>query len=93
MICGFACAKTRRFFETEDCPPEWCNLARALARKLDLLDAATSIADLRAPYGNHLEALKKDRRGQHSIRVNDQWRVCFVWTERGPDEVEFIDYH
>jgi proteic killer suppression protein len=62
-------------------------------RKLDLLDSVVSLNDLRAPPGNRLEALSKDREGQHSIRINDQYRICFTWTEQGPAEVEIVDYH
>jgi len=62
-------------------------------RKLGYLNAATGLNDLRAPPGNRLEALKGDRRGQHSIRVNDQFRICFTWTAEGPRDVEFVDYH
>jgi proteic killer suppression protein len=62
-------------------------------RKLDMLDAATQLADLRSPPGNRLEALAGDRRGQHSIRVNDQWRLCFVWRDGGAELVEIVDYH
>ena len=62
-------------------------------RKLDMLDAATRLPDLRAPPGNRLEALKGDREGQHSIRINDQWRLCFVWRDEGADLVEIVDYH
>lgn len=62
-------------------------------RKLDQLNAVISLDSLRIPPGNRLEALKDDRRGQHSIRVNDQFRVCFVWTDEGPEEVEITDYH
>jgi proteic killer suppression protein len=62
-------------------------------RKLQMLDSATSLDFLRSPPGNRLEALKGDRAGQHSIRINDQWRVCFVWTELGPAHVEIADYH
>ena len=69
------------------------NLWRIAARKLDLLDAAVTLQDLRSPPGNHLEALTGDRQGQHSIRINDQYRICFVWTELGPDRVEIVDYH
>lgn len=58
-----------------------------------MLDSAASLEALRSPPGNRLEALKKDRAGQHSIRVNDQWRVCFVWTLDGPEAVEIVDYH
>ena len=58
-----------------------------------MLDPAPTLAALRSPPGNRLEALRADRKGQFSIRVNDQWRVCFVWTEAGPDRVEVVDYH
>jgi toxin HigB-1 len=61
-------------------------------RKLDMLDAATQLSDLRAPSGNRLEALKGERRGQHRTRINDRWRVCFVWRE-GAERVEIVDYH
>jgi toxin HigB-1 len=69
------------------------DLVRVAQRKLAMLDAAVVLADLRAPPGNRLEALAGDRKGQHSIRVNDQFRICFVWTEQGPAEIEFVDYH
>ena len=62
-------------------------------RKLDALDAAESLQDLLVPPGNRLEALKADRRGQHSIRINDQFRVCFTWAASGPQVVEIVDYH
>ena len=62
-------------------------------RKLVQLEAATSLASLRAPPGNRLEALSGDRAGQHSMRINDQWLLCFVWTEQGPTQVEIVDYH
>lgn len=62
-------------------------------RKLRQLDAATSLNSLRVPPGNGLEALKGDRKGQHGIRVNDQWRICFVWTDAGPENVIIEDYH
>lgn len=58
-----------------------------------MLNAAANLADLRVPPANRLEALQGDRAGQHSIRVNDQWRVCFVWTPAGPENVEIVDYH
>ena len=69
------------------------NLQRTALRKLTMLNAADVLDDLRVPPGNKLEALKGDRRGQHSIRVNDQWRICFRWTKGGPERVEIIDYH
>jgi proteic killer suppression protein len=62
-------------------------------RKLRLLNQARVIGDLRIPPGNRLEALKADRHGQHSIRINDQWRICFVWNEGGPTRVEIVVYH
>ena len=68
-------------------------ILKVARRKLTMLDAAARLEDLRAPPANRLEALKGDRKGQHSIRVNDQWRFCFVWTENGPADVEFTDYH
>lgn len=58
-----------------------------------MLEAAGALDDLRSPPGNRLEALKGDRKGQHSVRINDQWRICFVWTPQGPDRVEIVDYH
>jgi proteic killer suppression protein len=72
------------------CPEQLWDVAR---RKLDYLRRATSLRDLKAPPGNHLEALTKDRKGQHSIRINDRYRVCFVWTEDGSEQVEIADYH
>ena len=69
------------------------NIEAVARRKLVQLNAATTLDFLRAPPGNRLEALKGNRSGQHSIRVNDQFRVCFVWTEQGPKDVEIVDYH
>lgn len=68
-------------------------LRKALYRKLQMLDAACELKDLRVPPGNRLEALKGDRKGQYSIRVNERWRLCFKWTENGAEGVEFCDYH
>ncbi len=62
-------------------------------RKLRQVGAAVSLNDLRSPPGNRLEALAGNRSGQHSIRINDQWRICFTWTDAGPEEVEIVDYH
>jgi proteic killer suppression protein len=68
-------------------------LVKAARRKLRYLNAASDLGDLRSPPGNRLEALSGDRKGRHSIRINDQFRICFVWTTEGPAEVEIIDYH
>jgi len=69
------------------------NIERVARRKLLQLHAATSLQDLRIPPGNQLEALKGDRKDQYSIRINDQWRVCFKWKSDGPHDVEIVDYH
>src|SRR5262245_11878021 len=69
------------------------DLVKVARRKLAYLDAAVDLSDLRAPPGNRLEALSRDRAGQHSIRINDQFRVCFVCTKDGPTDVEIVDYH
>ena len=93
MIVGFASAETEAFFKEGVCPAEWRAVSKVVARKLDMLDAAPTLETLRSPPGNRLEALKADRAGQFSVRVNDRWRVCFVWTEAGPGRVEVVDYH
>lgn len=71
----------------------WVGIEKQARRKLDILDSVRSLNDLRSPPGNRLEALKGNRKGQHSIRINDQWRICFVWTNEGPTDVEIVDYH
>ncbi|WP_342667849.1 type II toxin-antitoxin system RelE/ParE family toxin [Luteipulveratus mongoliensis] len=68
-------------------------ILRVALRKLAVLDAAVMLEDLRVPPGNRLEALRGGRSGQHSIRINDQWRICFTWTDTGPEGVEIVDYH
>ena len=68
-------------------------IQRKALMKLLLLDAAHELEELRVPPGNRLEALRGDRQGQHSIRINDQWRICFLWTPAGPRDVEIVDYH
>jgi len=93
MILTFACRDTERIWDmlsTRRFPPE---VQRAARRKLAMIDAAQAVQDLRTPPGNRLEALKGDRAGQHSIRVNDQYRICFVWTGRDAEDVELVDYH
>lgn len=71
----------------------WANTSRIVRRKLDMIHYAARLSDLRAPPGNRLEALSRELVGYHSIRVNDQWRIVFRWTEAGPSEVWVIDYH
>lgn len=93
MIRGFADAPTEAAFNGVALKGFPADLLKVARRKLNYLNAATSLDDLRSPPGNHLEALKGNRAGQHSIRVNDQFRICFVWTPEGPIDVEFIDYH
>jgi toxin HigB-1 len=91
-IQSFRCGDTKQLYLTGK-NQRWNNIARPALRKLDLLNAAHALSDLRAPPNNQLEALKKLRAGQHSIRVNDQYRICFIWTDIGPKEVEIVDYH
>jgi len=93
MINGFKDSETRKVFERDRSRKLPADIQRVALRKLVMLDAAESLQDLRVPPGNRLEALTGDRQGQHSIRINDQWRICFVWTESGPDSVEIVDYH
>ncbi len=92
MIKSFANADTQQIFE-EGKSRRFANILNVAERKLTMLQAAVLLTDLRAPPGNHLEALKDDRAGQHSIRINKQWRICFVWTDEGPTNVEIVDYH
>ena len=92
MIRSFRDPATARLFDDEDVP-RFRAIERQARRKLLLLDGAGELNDLRTPPGNRLEALKGDRRGQHSIRINDQWRICFTWRDGGADDVEIVDYH
>lgn len=92
MIRSFACRDTEALFSRKR-SRRFGAIERQARRKLLMLDAAHILEDLRSPPGNRLEALRGDRTGQHSIRINDQWRVCFVWREAGPEEVEIVDYH
>lgn len=92
MIISFRCNDTRRLFETGK-SRRWSAMVKVATRKLMMLHAAGELMDLRSPPGNRLEALAGDRQGQHSIRINDQWRLCFIWTQAGPTEVEITDYH
>jgi proteic killer suppression protein len=93
MIRSFADRATERFFRDRACPARWRAFEAVAARKLDMMDAAVRLDDLRSPPGNQLEMLRGDRKGQHSIRINRQWRVCFRWTSEGPEDVEIVDYH
>ena len=97
MIQSFRDRGTRDVFDRTNskraakaCPPELWSVAR---RKLDQLNQAEDLEDLRIPPRNRLEALKGDRKGQHSIRINDQFRACFRWTKAGPEDVVIVDYH
>lgn len=93
MILDFKCAETEGIWHgrvSRRLPGEIQNIAR---RKLRMLNNAAALTDLRIPPANRLEALKGNRRGQHSIRINDQWRICFVWKAIGATAVEIVDYH
>ncbi|MCY3745395.1 MAG: type II toxin-antitoxin system RelE/ParE family toxin [Acidobacteria bacterium] len=92
MIRSFGNQNTRRFFEGARVAA-FQGFANQAARRLVLLDSAETLRDLAALPGNRLEALRGDRDGQYSIRINAQWRICFRWTEDGPSEVEIVDYH
>ena len=92
MIKGFKCRDTRALFEAGK-NRRFSAILTVAARKLTMLDAAQTLEFLKSPPGNRLERLKGDREGQHSIRINDQFRLCFRWTSEGPTDVEIVDYH
>ncbi|MBV9158064.1 MAG: type II toxin-antitoxin system RelE/ParE family toxin [Acidobacteriaceae bacterium] len=92
MIQSFADKETKTFFET-GVTRKFNRIAASALRKLVALDEAVRLVDLNLPPGNRLEALKGDRQGQHSIRINNQYRVCFKWEADGPHNVEIVDYH
>ena len=92
MIESFACAETEKIFRGQVSRRLPTDIQRTARRKLLQLDAAAQLLDLRVPPGNRLETLKGSRAGQHSVRINDQWRICFRW-ESGAHEVEIVDYH
>lgn len=92
MIQSFRCPDTEALFVTGKCK-RWASIKSVAERKLQQLDSAVTLAFLKSPPGNQLEALIGDRIGQHSIRINKQWRVCFEWTNDGPANVEIVDYH
>jgi toxin HigB-1 len=93
VIKSFADKRTAAVFKDRTPKGFPTDILKSARRKLAMLDAAEVLDDLKAPPGNRLEALKDDREGQHSIRINDQWRVCFVWLDDGPHEVEIVDHH
>jgi toxin HigB-1 len=92
MIRSFSCADSQALFHSR-AVPRFKNIERVARRKLLQLHASTELASLRVPPGNQLEALKGNRKGQYSIRINDQWRICFVWKNDGAHGVEILDYH
>lgn len=91
-ILGFASKDTELLFHGQRVK-QFVNIESVAMRKLAMLNRAAQLQDLRVPPGNRLEALSGDRAGQHSIRINDQFRVCFVWSSKGPSKVEIVDYH
>lgn len=93
MIRSFGDRDTERLWHRERVPSIDPRIHRVALRKLRQIGNAVEPGDLRIPPGNRLEALKGDRRGQHSIRINDQWRICFVWKDGGAEDVEVVDYH
>lgn len=96
MIVSFNDRTTEGFFLDGKLPAKgcgWASVSKTAARKLDMMDAAAQLNDLRSPPGNQLEALKGTLAGLHSIRINDQWRIVFRWTDDGPADVDIIDYH
>lgn len=92
MIKSFRCKDTQALFEAGK-TRRFSAIKAAAERKLIVLQAAAELDDLKSPPGNRLEALNGDRKGQYSIRINRQWRVCFRWTADGPEDVEIVDYH
>ena len=93
MIASFRCRETERIFKGKFSATLPQAIQKAAARKLEIIDASRDLEDLRTPPGNRLEALSGDRRGQHSIRITEQWRVCFVWQDGNANDVEIGDYH
>jgi toxin HigB-1 len=92
MIKSFRCKETEKLFNDESVG-RFRSFERIARRKLEILSAAENLNDLRQPPGNRLEALKGDRKGQHSIRINDGWRICFCWKENSAYDVEIVNYH
>jgi proteic killer suppression protein len=93
MIQSFRCNWTEALFRGDGGHRRWRSFEKVARRKLLMVDGAHALLDLASPPANRLEALRGDRRGQHSIRINDQWRVCFVWRDGHAHDVEIVDYH
>jgi proteic killer suppression protein len=93
MIRSFACRETEKIWDGVRSRAFPSDMQDRALRKLRMIDAAQTINDLRVPPSNHLEALKGNRKGQMSIRINDQWRICFIWQDNEAHDVEIVDYH
>jgi toxin HigB-1 len=93
MINSFNCKETEKIFNGKFSSKLPQSIQRLAARKLEYLDSAGDFEDLRSPPGNRLEALRDDRAGQYSLRINDQWRICFSWRDNNAYDVEIVDYH
>jgi toxin HigB-1 len=92
VIRSFKAVETQQLFEARS-HRRWSSISATALRKLDQIEASLNLSDLRVPPGNRLEALKGTRSGQHSVRINDQYRICFIWKQDGAHEVEITDYH
>ena len=92
MIVSFNCSETESLFR-KGRTRLWSTIINVAERKLAMLDAVSTLMDLRSPPGNRLELLEGNRKGQHSVRINNQWRVCFIWGPNGAENVEIVDYH
>jgi proteic killer suppression protein len=93
MIKSFKCKETQKLYSLEPFKRLPKNIQKVALRKLELLDYAAELNDLRVPPSNHLEILKGNRKGQYSIRINKQWRICFIWKNKNSYNVEIVDYH
>ena len=93
MIRSFKCKETEKIFQRRFSSKLPQNMQRVALRKLRMLNRSINLNDLKVPPGNRLEGLKGERRGQHSIRINDQYRICFVWKDNGAYDFEIVDYH
>jgi proteic killer suppression protein len=93
MIKSFRCKETEKIYKGQRSRKFAADLTRRIQMRLDRIDAAVALGELRMPPSHYLEALSGDRAGQHSIRINKQWRICFIWTDEGVLNVEVVDYH